>query len=90
MVKYEARESPVRFLEHLPIRRGSGGPQKRFSSLSEGAEGVFTIHTDAGEETCILHILGAPMSSLVAGTGGYSLGPFSRNVCRNAWETVVL
>ena len=53
-------------LEYLPIRRGSGGPQKPFSSLSEGVRGVFTINTETGEESCVpnLHILGAtPMSS---------------------------
>src|SRR5919112_800980 len=53
MVKYEARESPVRFLEHSPIRRGSGGPQKPFSSLSEGLRGMFTINTETGEKTCV-------------------------------------
>jgi hypothetical protein len=43
----------VTLLEYLPIRRGSGGPQKAFSSLSEGVRGVFTINTEAGEMTCI-------------------------------------
>ncbi len=38
-----------------------------------------------------LHPRGAiTMSSWVAGAGGYSLGTPARNVCRNAWETVVL
>jgi len=76
-------------LEYLPIRRGSGGPQKPFSSLSEGVRGVFTINTETGEESCVpnLHILGAtPMSSWVAGAGKYSLGTSSHNV----WKTVVL
>jgi hypothetical protein len=52
MVEDEARESPVRFLEHLPIRpirRGSGGSQKPFSSLSEGVRRVFTINTETDE-----------------------------------------
>jgi hypothetical protein len=49
MVKDEARESPVRFLEPLPISRGSEGSQKPFSSLSEGLGGIFTIITEAGE-----------------------------------------
>src|SRR5215207_5244671 len=43
------------------IRRDSGGPQKPFSSLSEGLRGIFTIITEAGEVTCVLlHILGPP------------------------------
>jgi hypothetical protein len=43
------------------MRRGRGGSQKAFSSLSEGVRGVFTINTEAGEMPCIphLHILGA-------------------------------
>jgi hypothetical protein len=47
-VKYEARESPVSSWS-TPIRKGSGGPQKPFSSLSEGVRGVFTIYTEVGE-----------------------------------------
>jgi hypothetical protein len=65
-VKDEARESPVTLLEHLPIRRGSGGSQKPFSWLSESVRCVFTINTEAGEIACVphLHILGAtPVSS---------------------------
>jgi len=54
-VKDEARESPVRSLEP-PIRKGSGGPQKPFSSLSEGARGLFIINTEAGEIACVLHL----------------------------------
>src|SRR5215211_6137156 len=42
VVNDEARESPVRFLEHLP-------PQKAFSWLSEGVRGMFTTNTEAGE-----------------------------------------
>src|SRR5215218_9910490 len=49
VVNDEARESPVRFLEHLPIRRGSGGPQKALSWLSEGVRWMFTPNTAAGE-----------------------------------------
>jgi hypothetical protein len=66
---------PCEVLEHFPIRRGSGGPQKPFSWLSEGVRGVFTIITEADEKTCIphLHILGATMSSWVAGAGQYCL-----------------
>ena len=74
-----------------PIRRGSGGPQKPFSSLSEGLRGIFTIITEAGEMTCVPppypqdhHFL------VIGGAGQYSLRTFPRNVCRNAWETVVL
>jgi len=37
-----------------------------------------------------LHILGTTMSSWVVGADGYSLGTSPRNVCRNAWETLVL
>jgi hypothetical protein len=76
-----------------PIRRGSGGPQKPSSSLSEGLRGMFTIITETSEKTCVpnLHILGAtPMSSWVAGAGKYSSRVSVRNVCRNGWETVVL
>ena len=51
MVKDEARESPVRFLETTRTRSGSEGSQKPFSWLSEGARGVFTINTEAGEQT---------------------------------------
>jgi len=55
----------VTLLEYPPIRRSSGGPQKAFSSLSEGIRGVFTINTEDSEKPCVprLHILGAtPMS----------------------------
>jgi hypothetical protein len=53
---------------------------------------VLTIYIEADEQTLIpqLPIPGTTMSSWLAGTGVYSLGPFPRNVCRNAWETVVL
>ena len=78
----------MRVLEYLyTMRRGGGGPQKLFSWLSEGLREKFTIITEAGETTCVpLHLSGTTMSSWLAGTGGYSLGPFPRN----AWETVVL
>jgi hypothetical protein len=48
-----------------PIRRASGGPQKPFSSLSEGIKTMFTINTEVGEKTFIphLHIPGTTMSS---------------------------
>jgi hypothetical protein len=55
-VKDEAREAPVRFLEHLPIRRGSGGPQKPISWLSEGDGGVFTVSSESSEDTCVPHL----------------------------------
>jgi hypothetical protein len=54
---------------------------------------MFTIITEAGEYSFIphLHILGAiPHVLVVADAGGYSSGTSPRNVCRNAWETVVL
>ena len=53
---------------------------------------MLTIYIEADEQTLIpqLPIPGTTMSSWLAGTGVYSLGPFPRNVCRNAWETVVL
>jgi hypothetical protein len=39
----------------VPIyQKGSGGPQKPFSSLSEGVRHVFTTHTEAGELVCVL------------------------------------
>jgi hypothetical protein len=56
MVKDEARESPVTLQEYPGIRRGSVGPQKPFSSLSEEVRGVFTINTEAGEIACVLHL----------------------------------
>jgi hypothetical protein len=56
MVKDEAREFPVRFLDCLPIRRGSGGPQKPSSSLSEVVKEMFTINTETGETVCALHL----------------------------------
>jgi hypothetical protein len=87
------RENPLSsFWSTHPTRRRSGGPQKPFSSLSEGVRGIFTVSTEPGEIACVLHILilGTTMSSWVAGAGQYCLGPFPRNVCRNAWETVVL
>jgi hypothetical protein len=53
---------------------------------------VFTIITEAGEMTCVpdLHIPGTTMSSWVAQAGKHSSRVSARNVCRNAWETVVL
>jgi hypothetical protein len=56
MVKDEAGESPVTLLEYFPIRRGSGGPQKPFSSLSEGVRDVFTVSTESSEMACVLHL----------------------------------
>jgi hypothetical protein len=53
----------VRFLEHPPIRRGSGGSQKLFSSLSEDVREMFTINTEAGEKIRVPHLLGATMCS---------------------------
>jgi hypothetical protein len=57
----------VRFLEHLFYQKGSGGPQKPFSWLSEGVRCIFTINTETDEKTCIprLHILGAVSHVLV-------------------------
>jgi len=89
-VKDEARENSC---DSQPISRGSEGPQKATSWLSEGVRAVFTIHTEIDENPCTpkLHIFGAtPISSWIAGTGGSSLGMSPRNVCRNDWETVVL
>ena len=41
----------------IPIyQKGSGGTQKPFSWLSEGVSGIFTIHTEAGEIACVLHL----------------------------------
>ena len=71
MVKDEARESPVRFLESPPIRRGSGGPQKPFSWLSEGVRDRFTINTEAGEMTCVLHLKIFNVPTCSSGTRGH-------------------
>jgi hypothetical protein len=91
MVKYEGQQSPVRFLEHLPIRRGSGGPQKLTSWLSEGVRGVFTINTEVGEMTRVLHLhILVPPCARGWWCGSMSFRPFPRNGCRNAWETVLL
>jgi hypothetical protein len=51
-----AREPPVTLLEYLPIRRGSGGPQKPSSWLSEDVKGVFTVSTESSEIACVLHL----------------------------------
>jgi hypothetical protein len=63
----EHYEQMVEFYrDTLIYQKGSGGPQKPFSWLSEGVRGVFTINTEAGEQACIphFHILCAtPMSS---------------------------
>jgi hypothetical protein len=41
----------------VPIyQKGSGGPQKPFSWLSEGVKGAFTINTEVGEIACVLHL----------------------------------
>ena len=47
-VRDEERESPVRFLE-TPTKKGSEGPQKAFSWLSEGVGGMFTVSTESSE-----------------------------------------
>jgi hypothetical protein len=38
------------------IRKGNGGPQKPFSSLSEEVRGGFTIDTETDETACVLHL----------------------------------
>jgi hypothetical protein len=83
------RQSPVTLLEYLPIRRGSRGPQKPFSSFSEGVGGVFTISTEPSEKTYVPAFTSSvtPHVLVVGGAGGYSLGTSPRNGCRNAWET---
>jgi hypothetical protein len=45
-----------RFLEYLTIRRGIGGPQKAFSSLSEGVRDVFTVSTESSEIACVVYL----------------------------------
>jgi hypothetical protein len=53
-------------------KKGSGGPQKPFSCLSEGVGAVFTVSTESSEIACVphLHILGTtPVSSWVANAG---------------------
>ena len=59
----------------ITIRRGSGGPQKPFSWLSEGARGVFTINTEAGEQTLFPHLPSSvpPHVLVVGGAGQYRL-----------------
>ena len=54
MVEDEARESPMKFLGYRTIRRGSGGPQKLFSSLRGGVGSLFTIDTEDDEIACVL------------------------------------
>jgi hypothetical protein len=56
MVKDEGRQSPVSLLEYVFYQKGSGAPQKPFSSLLEGVRGTFTINTEVGEMTLILHL----------------------------------
>jgi hypothetical protein len=51
MVEDEARDSPATLLEYLPIRMGSGGPQKPSSWLSEDVRDVFTVSTESSEIT---------------------------------------
>jgi hypothetical protein len=85
---------PCEVPEYLPIRRGSRGSYKPFSWLSEGVSAVFTISTEYNEIACVLHTSTFSGSDhhvlVVGGAGKYSFGMSPRNVCRNAWETVVL
>jgi Transposase domain (DUF772) len=90
-VKVEGRQSPVSYLKYRFITRGSGGPQKPFSWLSEGVKGVFTVSTDPSERTCVpTFSCSGPPCARGWWCGSIVFGPFPRNVCRNAWETVVL
>ena len=59
-------------VEYLPIRRDSGGPQKPFSSLSEGLGEIFTVSTESSEKTCDLHLhqLFTPINSSEGTDGG--------------------
>jgi hypothetical protein len=92
----EHYEQMVEFYrDTLIYQKGSGGPQKPFSWLSEGVRGMFTINTEAGERLVFPTSTSSapppcPRGLVAAGAGGYSLGTSPRNVCRNAWETVVL
>jgi integrase len=53
----DAQNVVNRYYKPLHIyQKGSGGPQKPFSRLSEGVRGVFTINTEAGEIACVLHL----------------------------------
>jgi hypothetical protein len=90
MVKDEGRQSLARFLEYLPLERGSGGPQKPFSWLSEGVREIFTINTETDEKTYIPSTSSGPPCARGWWCGSILFRPFPRNVCRNAWETVVL
>jgi hypothetical protein len=55
-VKDRTCEPPLTLLEYPPIRRGSGGPHKPFSSLSEGVRAVFIVSTESSEIACVLHL----------------------------------
>src|SRR5918999_1893369 len=80
----------MRFLEYLPIRRGSGVPQKPSSWLSEGVWSAFTTHTETGEKLVSRTSKSSgPPCPRGRWCGSISFRPFPRNGCRNAWETVV-
>jgi hypothetical protein len=66
---------PCEALGALPIRRGSGGPQKPFSSLSEGVRGEFTIYTEAGERTYVPAFLSSVPPHVLVGSW-YGHRPF--------------
>jgi hypothetical protein len=82
----------VTLLEYLSIRRGSGGPQRPSSWLSERIRGVLTIITEAGEMTCVPTFSSSVPPPCPSGRwyDPYFLGTSPRNVYRNGWETVVL
>lgn len=51
-------------------QKGSGGPQKPFSWLSEGVRGVFTTNTEAGERTYVPAFLSSGRDHRVLVIGG--------------------
>ena len=93
-VKDEGRQSLVGFLQYPnPLE----GVAESLRSHPRGSQRVLELYSPSTlklvrEPTSLpSYPRGAvTVSSWLAGTGGYSLGPFPRNGCRNAWETVVV
>ncbi len=54
-VEDEARQSPVRFLEHLLPLKGWRRLSEAILVALRGVRDAFTIDTEAGEIACVLH-----------------------------------